>query len=164
MIARDITSCDFSTSVQPSLVCFRANTLFLPHESPNRITDARMTTPGPIVLYRSLLRAHRKYLPSRMRALGDSYVQQEFRLHRNAKEEHLDGFIHEWEKYLQQITMTARAQESIQTGTLDADKKNNTAAASQTFQYGSNLPLDAALTDEQVVQLEKLREEIDKFS
>lgn len=37
----------------------------------------------PLVLYRRLLRAHRKFLPSEMRLLGDEYVKAEFRAHRS---------------------------------------------------------------------------------
>lgn len=37
----------------------------------------------PIPLYRRLLRAHRKHLPTEMRLLGDEYVKSEFRAHRN---------------------------------------------------------------------------------
>lgn len=36
----------------------------------------------PIPLYRRLLRAHRKHLPSEMRVLGDEYIKAEFRAHR----------------------------------------------------------------------------------
>lgn len=35
-----------------------------------------------------------------MKALGDTYVKQEFRLHKDAKPEHLSRFITSWEKYL----------------------------------------------------------------
>ncbi|PHH80248.1 hypothetical protein CDD80_2271 [Ophiocordyceps camponoti-rufipedis] len=36
-----------------------------------------------VVLYRRVLRAHRKHLPAQLRQLGDNYVMSEFRLHRN---------------------------------------------------------------------------------
>jgi hypothetical protein len=35
-----------------------------------------------------------------MKALGDTYVKQEFRLHKEAKPEHMTRFIHSWENYL----------------------------------------------------------------
>lgn len=38
----------------------------------------------PIPLYRRILRAHRKRLPSEMRLLGDEYVKSEFRAHRSS--------------------------------------------------------------------------------
>lgn len=39
----------------------------------------------PLVLYRRLLRVHRKKLPAEMRLLGDEYVKSEFRAHRNVE-------------------------------------------------------------------------------
>ena len=39
----------------------------------------------PIPLYRRLLRAHRRHLPSSMRVLGDNYVRAEFRAHRDVE-------------------------------------------------------------------------------
>lgn len=57
-----------------------------------------------ISLYRCILRAHRKYLPPDARFLGNKYVQQEFRLHRNIKNPlHLIGFIDSWKDYLKGI-------------------------------------------------------------
>ena len=53
-----------------------------------------------LALYRSILREHRRRLPPRMKALGDSYVKQEFRLHKEAKPEHLKKFMMSWESYL----------------------------------------------------------------
>jgi hypothetical protein len=35
-----------------------------------------------------------------MRSLGNSYLKNEFTLHKNAKEEHLGPFFKEWEDYL----------------------------------------------------------------
>ena len=39
----------------------------------------------PIPLYRRLFRCHRKYLPTEMRILGDSYIKSEFRQNRNVE-------------------------------------------------------------------------------
>ncbi|CCJ29127.1 unnamed protein product [Pneumocystis jirovecii] len=45
-----------------------------------------------------------KYLPPDARFLGNKYVQQEFRLHRNIKNPlHLIGFIDSWKDYLKGI-------------------------------------------------------------
>jgi hypothetical protein len=55
------------------------------------MSTAKGLSPGPmallppIYLYRRLLRAHRKHLPSEMRLLGDEYVKAEFRAHRNVE-------------------------------------------------------------------------------
>ncbi|QKX58855.1 uncharacterized protein TRUGW13939_05983 [Talaromyces rugulosus] len=58
----------------------------------------------PIPLYRRILRAHRKKLPSEMRLLGDEYVKSEFRAHRSSDNPiHIVGFLTEWQLYAQEI-------------------------------------------------------------
>lgn len=58
----------------------------------------------PIPLYRRLLRAHRKHLPSEMRVLGDEYIKSEFRAHKDVENPmHIVGFLTEWQSYCQQI-------------------------------------------------------------
>ncbi|KAL8699640.1 MAG: hypothetical protein Q9201_005894 [Fulgogasparrea decipioides] len=58
----------------------------------------------PIPLYRRLLRAHRKFLDSEKRVLGDGYVKSEFRAHRNVENPiHVVGFLKEWQMYAQQV-------------------------------------------------------------
>lgn len=58
----------------------------------------------PILLYRRLLRAHRKYLPAEMRVLGDQYVKAEFRAHQKIDNPvHIVGFLTEWQNYTQMI-------------------------------------------------------------
>ncbi|EGD95357.1 hypothetical protein TESG_02843 [Trichophyton tonsurans CBS 112818] len=58
----------------------------------------------PIPLYRRILRAHRKKLPTDLRFLGDSYVKSEFRAHRNVENPiHIIGFLTEWQLYAQQL-------------------------------------------------------------
>jgi len=76
----------------------------------------------PIPLYRRLLRAHRKHLPSEMRLLGDQYIKSEFRAHRNVENPvHIVkplheiglfgvadglpqiGFLTEWQMYAQSL-------------------------------------------------------------
>ncbi|KAE9381749.1 ACN9-domain-containing protein [Stipitochalara longipes BDJ] len=58
----------------------------------------------PIPLYRRLLRAHRKHLPSDMRLLGDQYIKSEFRAHRNVENPvHIIGFLTEWQMYAQKL-------------------------------------------------------------
>ena len=46
-------------------------------------------------LYKALLRLHRS-LPLQMKALGDQYVKEEFRLHKKANEAETEVFMHEW--------------------------------------------------------------------
>ncbi|KAL5346932.1 hypothetical protein ACLOAV_008075 [Pseudogymnoascus australis] len=58
----------------------------------------------PIPLYRRLLRAHRRCLPSEMRVLGDEYVKGEFRAHREVENPmHIIGFLTEWQLYAQKL-------------------------------------------------------------
>lgn len=119
-----------------------------------------MTSTRAIKLYRSLLKAHRKHLPFEMRAIGDTYVRSEFRLHKNAKVEHLEGFFSEWEKYLDHLLRTARAKESLR---MDHGDNSKTGKSDSVFQYGSDLPSNLELSEEQRVQLQKLKDETDKY-
>lgn len=112
-----------------------------------------------LTLYRSILRAH-KFLPTEMKELGDAYVKSEFRLHKAAKQEQLDQFFVAWEDYLDQLLTTARAKEAISSGTLDENVRDN--EPSTPFEFGRELPPDVELSEEQVQQLEKLREETQK--
>ena len=117
---------------------------------------------GPAVaksLYRSLLRAHTKHLPDEMRQLGDAYIKAEFRLHRNAKPEQADQFFTEWDNYLDQLLMTARAQETIATGSLDAAAQPKTNTNQSVFSFGKDLPQNVDFSEEQKAQLTKLRDE-----
>lgn len=49
-------------------------------------------------LYRSILRLHRG-LPSDLRFLGDSYVKDEWRKHRNADVKFVGPFVRAWQDY-----------------------------------------------------------------
>ena len=125
-----------------------------------------LPTPRGIILYRSILRAHKKYLPTEMKQLGDTYVRSEFRAHRDAKPEHLTGFFQEWENYLSQLTVTARARDSLASGGAMQDGAAASGArtgGSEVFAFGADLPTDIELSEEQIQQLEKLREETEKF-
>eukprot|EP00977_Amphora_coffeiformis_P013036 scaffold3339_cov174-Amphora_coffeaeformis.AAC.4 len=111
-----------------------------------------------VTLYRSILRAHKKFLPAEMKALGDTYVKAEFKAHKNAKPEHVTAFFQEWDNYLQQITVTARAKDSLAAGGGMDD-----GGVGEVFAYGSDLPPDVDLSEQQLEQLRKLREETSKF-
>ncbi len=50
-------------------------------------------------LYRDILRTHRRRLPMDMRALGDSYVKDEWRRHKKADTGYLSQFFNEWTNY-----------------------------------------------------------------
>mmetsp|Transcript_11912 Transcript_11912/g.18048 ORF Transcript_11912/g.18048 Transcript_11912/m.18048 type:complete len:120 (-) Transcript_11912:91-450(-) len=107
-------------------------------------------------LYRSILRLHTKHLPKDMRALGDAYVQSEFRLHKDVtNEEHLNRFFSGWKDYIEHIEQTARARNSKAAGLADT-KNDNTA---RLYSFGASLNDEIDLTDEQKEQLMKLKDE-----
>lgn len=118
-----------------------------------------MTGGRALSLYRSLLRAHAKHLPTEMRQLGDAYVKSEFRAHKAVTNpEQLQNFFSEWQSYLDQLLMTARARESVSSGALDDDKREKPNA----FQFGRDLSQNVDLSEEQLTQLEKLRDQASK--
>ena len=89
-----------------------------------------------------------------MKGLGDSYVKSEFNLFKKVTDEvQLKEFHVEWNNYLDQLTQTARRKESISAGSL---------ASSSDSTFGKHLSADVSLTDEQIDQLEKLREETER--
>ncbi|EWC46783.1 mitochondrial acetate non-utilizing protein 9 [Drechslerella stenobrocha 248] len=58
----------------------------------------------PIPLYRRILRAHRQCLPPAGRALGDHYVKDEWRRHRDIENPlHIIEFLTEWQVYAQHL-------------------------------------------------------------
>ena len=93
-----------------------------------------------LALYRQILRTHERLLPADARALGNAYVKAEFELHRDASANFAVQFERQWRDYL--ITLRA---------------SNPDDAAS----IGREMSDDeiAALSDEQKVQLLKIREQ-----
>ncbi len=62
-----------------------------------------------VVLYRSILKAHRSRLPWDLRQLGNAYVRNEFQLHKKVdKPQNLKIFFDAWERYL--IVMESRTE------------------------------------------------------
>ena len=90
-------------------------------------------------LFRSILRAHEKYLPADARALGDDYVRQEFRLHRDASSDFLHQFERQWRDYLTVLRSSGGTEQPV----------------------GRDMTAEevGAMSDEQKVQLLKMREE-----
>ncbi|CAN8074095.1 unnamed protein product [Agarophyton chilense] len=58
-------------------------------------------------LYRRIMRLHRLKLPDIQRSIGDQYVRQEFRAHRDVKPEQQNQFLQQWEDYAAHLTMEA---------------------------------------------------------
>jgi hypothetical protein len=112
-----------------------------------------------LLLYRNILQAHKKHLPTEMRQLGDAYIKSEFRLHKKSKPEQVDEFFVAWNDYLNQILKTSRVRESFSTGALDDSSvpTGDRPVASRAF--GKDLPPDIELTGEQKDQLENLKKE-----
>ncbi len=103
-----------------------------------------------VTLYRSILKTHARSLPLEMRSLGDAYVKSEFRLHKNVSDEaQLQKFFTEWKDYLRHIQETSRAKEVQAAG----------LSESVTADFGMDLDEGVQVTDEQKIQLQKLREE-----
>lgn len=92
-------------------------------------------------LYRSILKTHRAKLPPHLRALGDSYVRNEFNLHKKVTvKENLDIFYDAWGKYLIMLQ-------------------------SRTEKFGENMSDKerTVLSDDQQGKLQELRVEVDKI-
>ncbi|CAI4057902.1 hypothetical protein SUVZ_02G6130 [Saccharomyces uvarum] len=58
----------------------------------------------PLVLYRRILRQH-KLLPTVQKEMGDQYVRNEFKLHKDIDNPlHVVGFLASWQDYLHMIS------------------------------------------------------------
>lgn len=106
-----------------------------------RAAKKAVATRYPVLsLYRDILRAHQKYLPTDARELGDSYVKAEFRLHANASDQFKVQFERTWRDYLTTLRVT------------DPERPDGIGREMTSDELG-------ALNDEQKVQLLKIREE-----
>lgn len=94
-------------------------------------------TARAILLYRSILKAHRRSLPLELSQIGDSFVRNEFKLHKNASPEQAIKFFQEWEGYLETLKS-----EGLGAGLGDSDV--------------------AQMTEEQKSKLNELKDEIFK--
>ncbi|CAH0475476.1 unnamed protein product [Peronospora belbahrii] len=52
-----------------------------------------------LTLYKHILTLHRYKLEPHMRVLGDQYVRDEFKRHKNAASKFVPLFLREWEQY-----------------------------------------------------------------
>jgi Complex1_LYR-like len=66
-----------------------------------------MRNKAAVELYRSILKLHRTALPAAHRAIGDKYIQAEFRAHKDAKQEHVERFMQGWNDYHKQLKKQA---------------------------------------------------------
>lgn len=93
-------------------------------------------------LYKRILVLHR-FLPIDLRALGDQYVKDEFRRHKNASPEDVKGFMTEWQNY----------KDTLQTQVLESAGKQVSST-----KFGADLPEGklAHFQEEQIGQLYEL--------
>lgn len=97
----------------------------------------------PLVLYKSVLRIHRK-IPQALRTMGDIYVKAEFRRHTQADPNTSLQFLSKWESYVKTIEQQLKFQNSLSENLgkpLDASELNS-------------------LSDEQIGQLYAMKDEI----
>eukprot|EP00970_Alexandrium_tamarense_P005691 scaffold933_cov190-Alexandrium_tamarense.AAC.11 len=120
-------------------------------------------------------------MPLEMRQLGDAYVKAEvrsfvgavrtsrgfctqFRLHKSVtKTDQLEQFFTEWDKYLRHVEHTGRQKQSRDLGLVDSppsssDLSNHGQQPQQT-KFGRDMTNDVEFNEEQMSQLEQLREE-----
>ncbi|KAM4705406.1 succinate dehydrogenase assembly factor 3, mitochondrial isoform 1-T2 [Rhinophrynus dorsalis] len=99
-------------------------------------------------LYKKILLLHRM-LPLHLKALGDQYVKDEFRRHKNASPQEAKLFMQEWETYAR--VLWDQANESWK-------------QPGGTGIYGAVLPEDKldCLREEQIGQLHELMQEATK--
>lgn len=87
----------------------------------NAVKRTASTILPPIKLYRRLLRAHR-HLDADMRAVGDNYIKDEFRRHRDIDNPlQIVGFLSSWKIYLDQLEVQQGAPGGFRGKRLDAE-------------------------------------------
>jgi len=69
-----------------------------------------------LILYRNILREHRRRLPNQMRKLGDDYVKHEFKLHKGVTiEAHSAKFFNGWNEYLTMLLSKGKLGKNLDT-------------------------------------------------
>ncbi|XP_053570059.1 succinate dehydrogenase assembly factor 3, mitochondrial [Bombina bombina] len=99
-------------------------------------------------LYKRILLLH-KMLPLHLKALGDQYVKDEFKRHKNVNPQEATFFMQEWEAYA--AMLWSQAKEQVQHSGLKGT-------------YGAMLTEDKLnhFQEEQIVQLHELMQEATK--
>ncbi|KAH3899572.1 Sdh7p SCDLUD_003852 [Saccharomycodes ludwigii] len=93
-------------------------TLLRAHKPLARMRNIKPLIP-PLQLYRKILREH-KNLPKLQRDLGDKYVKNEFKLHKESSNPlHIVGFLTSWQDYLHIITNGEWVEGTLSSTTLD---------------------------------------------
>ena len=114
-------------------------------------------------LYRQILRAHYKQLPTPMRILGDGYARDEFRRHletgRTTHEQWIE-FGSQWSKYLSTI---APATDTKPGSTGERGGGDGVGGVLSTSSGDLAPEILEAMTEEQKMMLQKLKEEAVAF-
>ncbi|KXS10690.1 ACN9-domain-containing protein [Gonapodya prolifera JEL478] len=110
----------------------------------------------PLRLYRSIFKLHRQ-MPPALRYIGDSYVRDEFKRHKEADDFFVEQFMNQWSSYLHDMADQLQASRAI--------AQSVPGASDFVPEVGRNLPSDALdkMTDQQIGQLWALKEEAKKI-
>uniref|UniRef100_A0A914PQD7 Succinate dehydrogenase assembly factor 3 n=1 Tax=Panagrolaimus davidi TaxID=227884 RepID=A0A914PQD7_9BILA len=102
----------------------------------------------PLILYKRILRLHYGLPTKEMRIMGDSYVKDEFRRHKNATREHALHFLKEWTDYCMTLS-----------------KQLSTKGIAKNRGIGRDLDSSAieSLDEQKLLQLYELKVEADKW-
>jgi len=112
-----------------------------------------------LLIYRSILRLHARHLPDDMRAIGDAYVRSEFKLHKNVtNDQQKSQFIQGWKSYLATMKQSVEAQERLKSRNLVVDQKEE-SNSDELQKFGSHMPPELTLSDDQRNNLQKLKQE-----
>lgn len=80
-------------------------------------------------------------------------------MHQNVTDDtQLNNFFSEWKKYLQHIEGVARARKTLAVGISDQSSESD-----KLYSFGADLDHGIEMTDEQRMQLQKLRDEAKAF-
>ncbi|KAM3716658.1 Succinate dehydrogenase assembly factor 3 [Dirofilaria immitis] len=111
-----------------------------------KVTKALVDTDRfPLILYKRILRLHYG-LPKEMRMIGDCYIKDEFRRHKNVSAEQALVFLKEWKEYC----------------TILSKQLSNRGIAKKILGVSLNSTLLDNLQDDQLWQLYNLKLEAEK--
>jgi hypothetical protein len=125
-----------------------------------------------LALFRQIMRLHRDKLPPPMRAMGDTYVKDEFRKHLKGKttDEQWRVFMHEWQRYHAMLAGNAdiltdpAAAAAAQAGDVSGAAATTTVSAAASGSCGE-LAEDVInlMTPDQRARLARLQQEAGRF-
>nr|CCA27695.1 conserved hypothetical protein [Albugo laibachii Nc14] len=59
-------------------------------------------------LYKNILTLHQSQLDPQLRVIGDQYVREEFKRHKNATTEYISSFLTEWKQYEETLRLKSK--------------------------------------------------------